>query len=58
MTKTEKNTLNKIGERSEQLGIFKVTLNDSTNIHSLEAKIKVYASGKLIHTMVVLKRYY
>ncbi|MEH6938193.1 hypothetical protein V7056_10060 [Bacillus sp. JJ664] len=51
MTKSEMNTLNILGEDSQKLAIYKLKLNNSTDIQSLEAKIKVYSNGKLVHTI-------
>ncbi len=51
MNKSEMNTLHMLGEDRQKLGIYKLKLNDSTDINSLEAKIKVYANGKLVHTI-------
>ena len=51
MNKDEMNTLNMLGESREKLAIYKLKLDDSTDIQSLEAKIKVYSNGKLVHTI-------
>lgn len=51
MTKAEMSTLNMLGESSQKLAVFKLKLNESTDIKSLEAKIKVYSNGKLIHSI-------
>ncbi|WP_430509593.1 hypothetical protein [Gottfriedia solisilvae] len=51
MTKSEMNTLNMLGESREKLAIYKLKLDDYTDIQSLEAKIKVYSKGKLVHTI-------
>lgn len=51
MNKSEINTLQMLGEDSQKLAIYKLKLNDSTDIQSLEAKIKVYSKGKLVHTI-------
>ena len=51
MTKSEMDTVHMLGVDSQKLAIYKLKLDDSTDIQSLEAKINVYSNGKLVHSL-------